>query len=639
MSNQENKFFIKVPKVLRNIVNKYIVFQDFVFDDENLDSIMEYYDTFEPVLDDLFIYGKFGPVCSGGNLKTFQFLHSLLTTPDVYSRRIMLRVFENICQNGHLNIAEWFITKYKINYIYAEKDEIFRVVCKNGHLEMAEFLYNLFGMNEQYNSTRYMHYFKLICTNDHLDMAKWFVEILHYEGFKESKTFEAVCQRGHLEMAKWLKDAFEIDKTDIKKSLTETFEVLCGDNRISMLTWLTETFKITNQDISNLNNIFATACSLGKIEIVQYLDTTFTIKINRLSSIPGNVFESVCKKGDLKMAEFVKEKFNIVSTSFRLLYIFEQICNNGNFEMVKWLEEQFRVSSIMSRPSYYFTFSSICNRNDLNFEKWFFEKFESDPGNYSDYSILFGQICKKEYFEMAKWLYNRTIHNGTIISSKNFDVVDTFEVLVKKGNVDMARWLAVTFEIKYSQSQKYQCISRLILQNKLKLCKWLLSEPKFTEAQSEDISKKEYKKLGILDEYKLTIGDKSDLFMYAFEKADGLLAKFFIKEFRLTTQNTIFKVEQLLITQLKNGRLKNAKFLLVEFGFNRENFLLYFKNTMIECCTVGGDKIFTWLVDNLQLTKEDLMFDDNVLINTAVRYNQTVIISYLNQLGIEQDVQ
>lgn len=630
MSNQENKFVFKVPKVLRNKVNKYFDFQAFVFNDENIDSIIEYYHTFEPVLDEKTIYEKFVPVCSGGNLKTFQFLHSLLNEPDVYSRRIMIRVFESICENGHLNLAEWFVTRYELNYTPVETDEIYTIVCKNGHMELAGFLYILFHFDKEY-SAKYMRYFKVICVNGHLDMAKWFVEILHYTGFKESGTFKAVCKRGHLEIAEWLKSAFEIEKTDIKDSLADIFGAVCNNGHMSMLEWLTETFEITNEDTGNLIDIFVSTCSLGRTNIAKYLNVNFRIHIDWKSSIPGNLFENVCKKGYLEMAKFVKHKFNIVESRIRLLYTFETVCRNGFFDMAIWLEEQFKISSSKKRPSYYFTFASICDHNDLKFTEWFFEKFEDNPVNTSDYSPLFSVICKKGYFEMAKWLYNRVK-----IDSENFDLVDTFEVLCEKGLIEMARWFALKFNMNPSQLRKNLYISTLIFKNKLKFCKWLLSEPKFTEAQLEDISKKEYKRLGLLDEYNLTTTEKSDLFIYAFEKRDAILATFSIKELKLTPQNTLFSVQELLITQLKNENLKGAKFLLEEFGFNRANFLQYFKNAMIECCKYGGNKILAWLVDNLELTKEDLMFDNNVLINTAIQYWQTVIVSYLNQLGIER---
>jgi hypothetical protein len=142
-------------------------------------------------------------------------------------------VFTNICEDGYLDFAKYFIIKYDIKLYNAQLDlpNVFIRVCENGHIFVAKWLY----LNPKINA------------NGAAQIA-----------------FSRTIKNKHYELAHWLLS----NNTKIYKP--EALHILCVNNDIHGIKWLLDHIK--NIDLSD-RMLLKLLCVLNLIEIVELMLT------------------------------------------------------------------------------------------------------------------------------------------------------------------------------------------------------------------------------------------------------------------------------------------------------------------------------------------------------------------------------
>ena len=209
-------------------------------------------------------YGGFVWNCREGHLNIAQWLYARY---DITNNNYC-DAFEAACKNGHLDVAQWLYPiafdvdgfvchcrneqniirpKYGlINWtdIHDREEYLFREVCQRGHLNIAQWLYSLKCINiHVWNDEP----FRLACVNNHMDLAKWLVSIsLPGCGiYTANNTFGQVCMQGHFGMAQWLvsisqpgRDMETSNKIDIHAHDECAFRWACEYGHLDIAQWL-----------------------------------------------------------------------------------------------------------------------------------------------------------------------------------------------------------------------------------------------------------------------------------------------------------------------------------------------------------------------------------------------------------------
>ena len=635
----ENTFSNIVPKTLIDrLVSKYIRFSDIELIDENIGSIRSFYDIFQPDLLESDYKEIFTDLCVSGNVECVKWLYSI--NERLYEKS--LPTFKKVCENGHLEMAEWLNfppgtldgrpNKSFLPFDHNTLKYTFVNVCKKGDFKMAQWMNREFKTakldeNKEGEGELIANTFTSICKNGHLEMAKWFQESFGPYEPPGKDTFEVTCKNGQLEMAKWLREQYRLTKSDFNNS--STILAVCKNGDIKMLEWLVDRFKIPNNipDENNRQTAFSRACSDGFYDIAKYLagqrPVTALVQIDSI-----HPFERVCKNGDVAFAQYLYRKFQILRSSINVDSTFQHLYTRGLLDMAKWLDSIFHLTESDLTDSVNALFATICERGHVDFAKWFYGKFKL-TANSMHYGSLFKEVLKNNHFEVAEWLCDKVN-----IKVDDFSFTEMFIHLCDKDNIEVAAWLAYKFGITIDKKTSvYNYLHTLVTSLRreyLSLAKWLTNINKFKPEDVKNINNTEYKKSGYLDQYNLHPVQKNELFVYAFEKRDFVLTKFFFREFEFTYDDVLFDVQDLLHNTLKL-RLDDAGFLVDLFKFDKENIDRILKNLLFSFCKSGNVNILNWLVGKFNLDKSYLSFENNILMRTASINDNTDVLTYLRK--------
>ena len=110
-------------------------------------------------------------------------------------------VFENICENGNLEIAQWLYSLGTID-IHANNDFPFRFACKYGHTEIVKWLHSLGGIDIHMDDDFPYRY---ACQEGHLEMVQWIYSMGNIDvEERDSLCFRGANWTGKIEIIKWL---------------------------------------------------------------------------------------------------------------------------------------------------------------------------------------------------------------------------------------------------------------------------------------------------------------------------------------------------------------------------------------------------------------------------------------------------
>jgi len=272
----------------------------------------------------------------------------------------------------------------------------FKVLCYHGYIDIAKYylenceLFN--SIIEDDEEWRHVNIFVDISFNNQLEIAKWLKSINNDVDtcLDDEKPFRNCCSKGYLEYAKWL---LEIRPgLDIYYNKFEAFTVACNNNHLDVAKWLLELYYIRIEYIKfdfneYLNQILHLSILSNSINIVIWLVDSFEFKL--VFGFHINNFSELCKK----------------------------ICENNLLDMLKLLLDVL------------------------------YEKLVKDKPDKDEYDKLISELfcisVKKQYVDIAEWVYSKdpniitNLHSDTYDSSDYSYFVSLFDI---KGSIEMVTW-------------------------------------------------------------------------------------------------------------------------------------------------------------------------------------------------------
>ncbi len=173
------------------------------------------------------------------------------------------------------------------------------------------------------------------------------------------------------------------------------------------------------------DNIFYSVCKNGNLKMAKLLleiRPDFDITINN-----NDAFSVVCENGHMELAKFLLEIRPDIINSDNFNTFFCDGCENGNLKMVQFLLELKQNINTDTRIDYYTAFCNACEYGHLKVAKWLFE-LNPNINISKDDDYIFSSVCENGHLKVARWLININRNYKIIVKD---DVITKYYVLNK----------------------------------------------------------------------------------------------------------------------------------------------------------------------------------------------------------------
>lgn len=282
--------------------------------------------------------------------------------------------------------------------------------CKDGDIEMAKKLLDDSNINKELCKA---------CKYGHIEITTWLYE-LGANNFTE-KNISAACKKNNVEILKWLlstglfngyyDEYSKIDNSPIEFHVPEMLRLAIKKGHLEVTQFLFDTFGKKCGTITD--DLFSLACCSDNIELAKLLCESDFVANNI-----GRIFNKVCIKGNLKIAEWIYDTHQI-----NICGVFINSCSRGNIKVAKWLYSLQKVNIDKA-------FIASCSEGKIEIVQWLYEL----SVNKSKPTLVDGfvEACTCGQIETAKWIYS---------VCKDLDINEAFFASCQNGNLDLVKWL------------------------------------------------------------------------------------------------------------------------------------------------------------------------------------------------------
>ena len=140
---------------------------------------------------------EFKVACTGGHVESAKRYWERMDDVEFIEENID-NIFQNVCESGHLDMAQWLYKKYS-HLLRNMEDFTVVSMCQNGHLEILKWIYKNYPEFILIHDSNYMFY--AACKEGQIEIAKWLLKIKPdiLDGDVEVETnFWKACIRGHM---------------------------------------------------------------------------------------------------------------------------------------------------------------------------------------------------------------------------------------------------------------------------------------------------------------------------------------------------------------------------------------------------------------------------------------------------------
>lgn len=288
----------------------------------------------------------FTVACRKGFLSLAQWLYvTYLNSEDEIALKC-LRIPSVIC---HSDIIKWLCSHFcdddLIGMIHAD---VFTLVCENGSLELLQWFHLKYFANEQCSWGILEHLSmqgemeKIQWLLDHFQMEEYIVDPPNNFAISPISCIECACYSGHLSVAQLL---FKMLHNDIIRHGMENhkwkYDLLYNllyhnsSTPLECLQWVYHAFHYTNdqvQELQDMDHIVCYLCVHGNLPVLQWL---YSLEVKILTYCEDMLVALLY--GDINVAVWLKETFGITLTKEQKAQLLHKIERNDHplFQLTK----------------------------------------------------------------------------------------------------------------------------------------------------------------------------------------------------------------------------------------------------------------------------------------------------------------
>lgn len=386
----------------------------------------------------------------------------------------MDQTFISACINNQLSIAERILNSgidFPANYVDA-----FEESCTHGSLDIAKWLhFKRSQIKGPYRDTvNYPYVFENACTRNDIEMAKWLFSL--GQSINYNYMFSFLFAENKFELAIWLHDQGVVNLKNYKNT-----SFLFANKNLEMVKWLYSLYPTTN-----LDSILIQVCGICAIDVAEFF-------ISEGASIGKNnkdyhaIIYGYCRNGELEMLKWIMPKL-LPLTHFIIYGLFEIAFKHGHIKILEYL----LTLGELSDNDCFFIFTEPKSHVKIDTVKWFLSYF--DIKDHID--GVFVKVCFEGDIETVEYVLSKgaNVNNhyvfanligkgkleiAKLLVSKGFDLTfvdmnDLFVLSCRKQYDEIALWLysSELIDVHYKEDDAYK---EVLARGNLKMLKWLMS--------------------------------------------------------------------------------------------------------------------------------------------------------------------
>ena len=246
-------------------------------------------------------------VCQQGHLNVAQWMHLIIPDIDIETEDGNECAFSRACEHMHFHVAHWLLS-VKERSIHVSS--MFQWACREGRLDIAQWMLSVkptinISANEEYA-------FRMACDEGHLLVAQWLFSIKPTIDISAQNNFAFgwACDQGHLDVVKWLL----VVKPDIDFPQEKTVLWSCKHNRFDMAEFL---LSVKPENIPEIvSSVLLDSCYNGNLNAAQWAMISLQNVDDDIQRTERRAFEASCWAGHVNIATWL---FSLRPFSYRLV--------------------------------------------------------------------------------------------------------------------------------------------------------------------------------------------------------------------------------------------------------------------------------------------------------------------------------
>lgn len=229
-------------------------------------------------------------------------------------------------------------------------------------------------------------------------------------------------KKGNMDVCEWIYDRKKTSKQ--QKFIKFGFSVACEYGQLDICKWLYDLSIIHDVKLQLDNTLIEESIEHINVETINWL-YELIIGLGRPVDIINDIFIPSQQKGNLPVCQWVYKL--IVKKKINIINCIHCSIENGHYNVMKWIYDEI-----------YPTYNILIINRRLSLD------------NSGTLQKVFNNACTNGHYDMACWLYYRSIEMERPVDINNNDYFNyskkLFTICIDKNHLDVAKWICSLYE-------------------------------------------------------------------------------------------------------------------------------------------------------------------------------------------------